>query len=58
MYIGGEGGTSVMNMIHWVQMVNSGKMQAYDYESVEKNQMHYGHVIFLFSFFQKKKLMI
>ncbi|VDK71571.1 unnamed protein product [Litomosoides sigmodontis] len=41
-YIGGEGGTSVMNMIHWMQMVNSGKMQAYDYESVELNQLHYG----------------
>uniref|UniRef100_A0A0R3RFS2 Abhydro_lipase domain-containing protein n=1 Tax=Elaeophora elaphi TaxID=1147741 RepID=A0A0R3RFS2_9BILA len=41
-YIGGEGGTSVMNMIHWMQMVNSGKMQAYNYESVKQNQLHYG----------------
>ncbi|CAG9539870.1 unnamed protein product [Cercopithifilaria johnstoni] len=41
-YIKGVGGTSVMNMIHLVQMVNSGKMQAYDYESVEQNQLHYG----------------
>ncbi|VDO39416.1 unnamed protein product [Brugia timori] len=42
-YIGGEGGTSVMNMIHWVQMINSGKLQAYDYESVKENQRHYGN---------------
>uniref|UniRef100_A0AAF5PUL0 Lipase n=1 Tax=Wuchereria bancrofti TaxID=6293 RepID=A0AAF5PUL0_WUCBA len=41
-YIGGEGGTSVMNIIHWVQMINSGKLQAYNYESVEENQRHYG----------------
>ncbi|KAL3985211.1 alpha/beta hydrolase fold family protein [Acanthocheilonema viteae] len=41
-YIEGEGGTSVMNMIHWVQMVQSGKMQAYNYGSVKQNQLHYG----------------
>ncbi|VDM19956.1 unnamed protein product, partial [Wuchereria bancrofti] len=49
-YIGGEGGTSVMNIIHWVQMINSGKLQAYNYESVEENQRHYGSVIFSFCF--------
>lgn len=42
-------GTSTMNMFHWVQMVNSGKMQAYDYESVEENVQHYGQVCQLFS---------
>ncbi|VDK63690.1 unnamed protein product [Onchocerca ochengi] len=41
-YIAGEGGTSVMNIIHWIQMVNSGKMQAYNYDSLEENQIHYG----------------
>ncbi|VDO25378.1 unnamed protein product [Onchocerca flexuosa] len=41
-YIAGEGGTSVMNIIHWMQMVNSEKMQAYNYDSVEENQIHYG----------------
>uniref|UniRef100_A0A915PN98 Partial AB-hydrolase lipase domain-containing protein n=1 Tax=Setaria digitata TaxID=48799 RepID=A0A915PN98_9BILA len=41
-YVAGEGGTSVMNILHWIQMVNSGKLQAYSYDSVKENQKYYG----------------
>ncbi|KAM3717723.1 Lipase lipl-1 [Dirofilaria immitis] len=41
-YIAGEGGTSVMNIIHWIQLVNSQKIQAYNYDSVKENRLHYG----------------
>lgn len=46
-------GTSTMNMFHWIQMVNSNKMQAYDYGSPEKNIEHYGTVILTVSFFRR-----
>lgn len=36
------GGTSTMNILHWVQMVRSGKMQKYDFENVTENMQHYG----------------
>jgi len=35
-------GTSVQNVIHFGQLMNSGKFQAYDYGSAKKNQEHYG----------------
>ena len=35
-------GTSTMNILHWVQMVKSGKMQKYDYNNVTQNTQHYG----------------
>ncbi|KAK0412032.1 hypothetical protein QR680_005992 [Steinernema hermaphroditum] len=35
-------GTSTQNALHWAQMVLSGKMQKYDYESHSKNRKHYG----------------
>uniref|UniRef100_A0AC35TK84 Lipase n=1 Tax=Rhabditophanes sp. KR3021 TaxID=114890 RepID=A0AC35TK84_9BILA len=35
-------GTSTANIIHWGQMVASGKCQKYDYGSSEKNVLHYG----------------
>ncbi|VDO29030.1 unnamed protein product [Onchocerca flexuosa] len=34
-------GTSTANVLHWAQMVNSHKIQMYDYGSVKKNMMHY-----------------
>ena len=34
-------GTSVKNMIHFAQMINSKQFQAYDYGSPQKNQLHY-----------------
>ncbi|CAF4375034.1 unnamed protein product, partial [Adineta steineri] len=34
-------GTSVKNMIHFAQGVQSNLFQAYDYGSPEKNQLHY-----------------
>ena len=36
------GGTSTMNIIHWSQMVRSGKLQKYDYENILDNLWHYG----------------
>jgi len=38
-------GTSTENIIHWTQMVISGKMQMYDFRDVKKNQQHYGQTI-------------
>ncbi|VDD90167.1 unnamed protein product [Enterobius vermicularis] len=35
-------GTSTANLLHWAQMVNSGKIQMYDYGSDEANRRHYG----------------
>lgn len=35
-------GTSVQNVLHFGQMVNSGLFQAYDYGSKKDNQAHYG----------------
>ncbi|KAE9553930.1 hypothetical protein FO519_002856 [Halicephalobus sp. NKZ332] len=35
-------GTSTMNILHWVQMVKSGKLQKYDYEDANQNMQHYG----------------
>ncbi|CAF1207492.1 unnamed protein product [Adineta ricciae] len=35
------GGTSVKNMIHFAQGIQSNLFQAYDYGSPEKNQLHY-----------------
>lgn len=37
-------GTSTANLLHWAQMVNSGKIQMYDYGSDEANRRHYGTV--------------
>uniref|UniRef100_A0A8R1XXN8 Lipase n=1 Tax=Onchocerca volvulus TaxID=6282 RepID=A0A8R1XXN8_ONCVO len=34
-------GTSTANVLHWAQMVNSRKIQMYDYGSEEENMMHY-----------------
>ncbi|XP_026542540.1 lipase member K-like isoform X1 [Notechis scutatus] len=36
-------GTSVQNMIHWKQAINSGKLQAYDHGRLG-NKFHYGQV--------------
>lgn len=35
-------GTSVMNMRHWKQCLNTGKFQAYDYGSARENEAVYG----------------
>lgn len=35
-------GTSVKNMIHFLQMTDSNKFQMFNYESAEKNREHYG----------------
>ncbi|XP_066204733.1 gastric triacylglycerol lipase-like [Saccopteryx leptura] len=34
-------GTSVQNMLHWAQAVNSGKFQAFDWGNPVQNMMHY-----------------
>ncbi|XP_048191330.1 lipase member K [Perognathus longimembris pacificus] len=34
-------GTSVQNMLHWAQAVNSGQLQAYDWGNPDKNMMHF-----------------
>ncbi|KAK0410013.1 hypothetical protein QR680_004898 [Steinernema hermaphroditum] len=34
--------TSTQNIIHWAQMVKSGKMQMYDFSTPEQNKLHYG----------------
>ena len=38
------GGTSTQNMLHWIQLVHSGRNQMYDWESEEKNMQKYGQV--------------
>ena len=35
-------GTSVLNMAHWKQLVDSGKWGAFDYGSAAENRAHYG----------------
>jgi len=35
-------GTSVQNVVHFGQLVNTGRFQAYDYGSVRENLAHYG----------------
>jgi lysosomal acid lipase/cholesteryl ester hydrolase len=35
-------GTSVQNVVHFGQLINSGNFQAYDYGSTKKNQAKYG----------------
>jgi lysosomal acid lipase/cholesteryl ester hydrolase len=35
-------GTSTQNILHWAQMVLTGKVEKYDYRSSKKNQQHYG----------------
>jgi len=35
-------GTSTMNLIHWIQMVRSGKLVEYDYGNRWDNKKHYG----------------
>ena len=35
-------GTSVMNMAHWKQLLDTKKFQAYDYGSAKDNSEHYG----------------
>nr|XP_033796115.1 lysosomal acid lipase/cholesteryl ester hydrolase-like isoform X2 [Geotrypetes seraphini] len=37
-------GTSVLNMIHWIQIVKSGELAALDWGSKEKNMAHYNQV--------------
>ncbi|XP_006147666.1 lipase member K [Tupaia chinensis] len=34
-------GTSVQNMLHWAQVVNSGRLQAFDWGNPEQNMMHF-----------------
>ena len=34
--------TSVRNMVHWAQLIQSGRFQMYDYGSTEKNEAAYG----------------
>ncbi|XP_057591921.1 lipase member K isoform X1 [Hippopotamus amphibius kiboko] len=34
-------GTSVQNMLHWAQAVNSGQFQAFDWGTPEQNMMHF-----------------
>ena len=35
-------GTATMNILHWMQMVKSGKLQKYDFEDATQNMQHYG----------------
>ncbi|VDN60700.1 unnamed protein product [Dracunculus medinensis] len=35
-------GTSAQNLFHWIQMVYSGQIQAYDFGTVAENMLHYG----------------
>lgn len=35
-------GTSTQNILHWAQMVLSGKVEKYDFRSAKENQKHYG----------------
>nr|XP_044992290.1 lipase member K isoform X2 [Jaculus jaculus] len=34
-------GTSVQNMLHWAQAVNSGQLQAFDWGNPDQNMMHF-----------------
>lgn len=38
-------GTSTQNMIHWIQMTQTTKMQKFDYGSTTENEKHYGQVL-------------
>ncbi|KAE9548821.1 hypothetical protein FO519_007974 [Halicephalobus sp. NKZ332] len=35
-------GTSTQNILHWAQMVLTGKVEKYDFRSAKENQKHYG----------------
>lgn len=35
-------GTSLLNMEHWKQMLDTGRFRAYDYGSAKENTAHYG----------------
>jgi len=35
-------GTATQNILHWAQMVLSGKVEKYDFRSAKENQQHYG----------------
>ncbi|XP_036064057.1 lipase member K isoform X1 [Onychomys torridus] len=37
-------GTSVQNMLHWAQAVNSGQLQAFDWGSPDQNMMHFNQL--------------
>lgn len=39
-------GTSMANLMHWAQLVNTHRTQMYDYGSTSKNMKHYNQVIF------------
>ncbi|CEF64742.1 Lipase [Strongyloides ratti] len=36
--------TSIQNMVHWMQMVHTGRQEMYDYRNEEENQKHYGQI--------------
>jgi lysosomal acid lipase/cholesteryl ester hydrolase len=36
------GGTSLFNLIHWKQIMDSGNFEMYDYGSINENLLHYG----------------
>ncbi|XP_077876477.1 lipase member K isoform X3 [Ictidomys tridecemlineatus] len=38
-------GTSVQNMLHWAQAVNSGQFQAFDWGQPDQNMMHFHQLI-------------
>uniref|UniRef100_A0A8D2B2F8 Lipase n=1 Tax=Sciurus vulgaris TaxID=55149 RepID=A0A8D2B2F8_SCIVU len=38
-------GTSVQNMLHWAQAVNSGQLQAFDWGQPDQNMMHFHQLI-------------
>lgn len=37
-------GTSTENMLHWMQMAHTGRMQKYDFRNAAENERHYGQV--------------
>lgn len=37
-------GTSVQNMLHWAQAVNSGQLQAFDWGNPDQNMMHFNQL--------------